>query len=271
MSAILDQKHQAQEWFYSLRDKICSEFESLEESAKFERKDWHRPGGGGGEMSVMRGKIFEKVGVNVSTVFGEFSSEMQAQIPGAQDDPNFWACGISLVAHMASPLVPAVHMNTRFIVTTKSWFGGGMDLTPMYPSNEDTDFFHESIKNMCDKHDESYYPKFKEEADKYFYLHHRKEPRGIGGIFYDYLNTGEWLNDFNFTKDVGKSFLEIYLALIKRNMDRKWSAEQREYQLYKRGRYVEFNLLFDRGTKFGVMTNGNPEAYLMSLPPEVKW
>jgi len=265
------QKKNAQEWFYSLRDKICKEFVAIEDGANFKRENWERPGGGGGEMSLMRGKIFEKVGVNISTVFGEFTPEMQQQIPGASIDPTFWACGISLVAHMASPLIPAIHMNTRFIVTTKSWFGGGMDLTPMYPNEEDTTFFHQSIKEMCDKHDESYYPTFKETADSYFYLHHRNEPRGIGGIFYDYLNTGDWLKDFNFTKDVGSSFLDIYTALVRKNMDKKWTAEQREYQLYKRGRYVEFNLLFDRGTKFGVMTNGNPEAYLMSLPPEVKW
>lgn len=271
MVDVLTQKKSAQEWFYNLRDKICLSFEELDNYGKFERNNWQRPGGGGGEMSLMRGKVFEKVGVNVSTVFGNFSPEMQKQIPGAKEDPKFWACGISLVSHMASPLVPAVHMNTRFIVTTKSWFGGGADLTPIYENEDDTKLFHNSLKNMCDRHDLSYYPKFKEEADSYFYLSHRNEPRGIGGIFYDYLNTNDWLKDFNFTKDVGSTFLEVYTTLVKRNMHKQWSPEQREYQLIKRGRYVEFNLLFDRGTKFGVMTQGNPEAYLMSLPPEVKW
>jgi coproporphyrinogen III oxidase len=258
-------------WFEELATNICSKFESIDTSAKFERKKWHRDGGGGGVMSIMKGDIFEKVGVNISTVHGEFSKEFRKEIPGAQEHPNFWASGISLVAHMRSPLIPAVHMNTRYIVTSKSWFGGGSDLTPMFENNKDTVDFHEVFEKICDKYDPEYYPKFKKWADDYFYLKHRNESRGIGGIFYDNLNSGNFDNDFNFTKDVGNGFLDIYPKIIERNKNLVWTPEQREHQLIKRGRYVEFNLLFDRGTKFGVMTNGNVDAYMMSMPPEVKW
>lgn len=272
-------KQQASNWFRALRDSICAEFEKIEDElaestakpGRFERKIWERSGGGGGEMSVMRGRVFEKVGVNISTVHGQFSEQFAKEIPGALENPNFYATGVSLVAHMVSPLVPAVHMNTRFIVTSKSWFGGGADLTPMYPDDNDTSPFHAEFQQACDKHDPEYYPKFKKWCDEYFYLKHRDEPRGVGGIFYDYLDSGDWENDFTFTQDVGKAFLKIYPEIVRKHMQKKWTPEQREHQLVKRGRYVEFNLLHDRGTKFGLMTGGNVEAILMSMPPEVKW
>ncbi len=273
-----EQKQLASEWFRNLRDLICLEFEKIETEAssdkmpgKFERKAWQREGGGSGEMSVMRGRVFEKVGVNISTVYGKFSDEFAKEIPGTSENPNFYATGISLVAHMQSPFVPAVHMNTRFIVTSKSWFGGGADLTPMYEDIEDKTNFHTAFKNTCDKHNPEYYDKFKKWCDEYFYLKHRQEARGIGGIFYDYLNSGNWQDDFSFTQDVGKTFLDIYPKITRKSMFKRWNQNEREYQLTKRGRYVEFNLLYDRGTKFGLMTGGNVEAILMSMPPEVKW
>ena len=271
------QQQTAAQWFTSLRNSICAEFEQIEkeysaESAgTFTRTPWDREGGGGGQMSVMKGQVFEKVGVNISTVMGEFSEEFSKNIPGTEKDRRFFATGISLVAHMKSPLVPAVHMNTRFITTSKTWFGGGADLTPMIENTQDTADFHAAMKRACDAHDSSYYPRFKEECDKYFYLPHRKEPRGVGGIFYDYLNSGNWDHDFTFTQDVGKAFLAVYPTLVRRHMHEPWTKDQRELQLRKRGRYAEFNLLYDRGTKFGLMTGGNTEAILMSLPPEVKW
>ena len=288
--AIEKHKQQAETWFRSLRDQICTEFEAIEDAyqgeahadlapGRFERSPWQRTKldeadgeeGGGGVMSVMKGRVFEKVGVNISTVLGEFSEEFRERIPGAQDDPRFWASGISLVAHMRSPLVPAVHMNTRHIVTTKAWFGGGGDLTPMFVNDDDTKDFHTAYKAACDKHDPDYYPKFKKWCDDYFYLPHRNEARGVGGIFYDQLDTGDWNNDFAFTKDVGRAFLEGYAPLVRKHMNDAWTDEQREFQLVKRGRYVEFNLLYDRGTTFGLKTGGNTEAILMSMPPEVKW
>ncbi|RTK93792.1 MAG: oxygen-dependent coproporphyrinogen oxidase [Rickettsiales bacterium] len=266
-------------WFEHLRDQICAAFENIEQEyatarglqpSKFERKKWNRDGGGGGVMSIMRGNVFEKVGVNISTVYGEFSEEFKNKIPGAETDPSFFATGISLVAHMCSPLVPAVHFNTRYIETTKSWFGGGSDLTPMYEDLEETKFFHNSLKEMCDQHDETYYANFKKQCDEYFYLKHRNEARGIGGIFYDYL-ANNFDDDFAFTKDVGRALLTTYPEIVRRKMNLTWTDQQRHHQLVKRGRYVEFNLLYDRGTSFGLATGGNVEAILMSLPPEVKW
>lgn len=268
------------EWFENLRDDICSRFEQIEQEyavkrnilpGKFERKVWDRLEGGGGVMSIMRGNVFEKVGVNVSAVEGDFTPEMAKQMPGASENPAFFATGVSLVAHMKSPLVPAAHFNTRYIETTKSWFGGGGDLTPIYPDDIETDLFHKYFKDACDKHNPEYYPKFKKECDEYFYLPHRQEPRGVGGIFYDYLHSGSFNDDFAFTKDVGVAFADAFSSLIRPKMYLDWTPEQREYQLQKRGRYVEFNLLYDRGTKFGLMTGGNTEAILMSMPPEVKW
>ena len=274
-------KAEVRQWFESLRDAIVQALEKLEvdhagaaaeqPSGRFEQKPWERPGGGGGVMSTIRGRVFEKAGVNISTVWGEFSEELRGNIPGAEEDPRFWAAGISLVVHPRSPHVPPVHMNTRHIVTTKSWFGGGADLNPIRPDAEDTNVFHTALKAACDKHDADYYPRFKKWCDEYFWLPHRNEGRGVGGIFYDYLDTGDWSADFAFTRDVGRAFLDVYPILVRRHMDRSWSEAERQHQLMRRGRYVEFNLLYDRGTQFGLKTGGNTEAILMSLPPEVTW
>lgn len=287
MALMEDKKQRASAWFRQLRDDICARFEALEDSnqgpmadkpaGRFERESWQREqegveNPGGGEMSIMRGgRVFEKVGVNISTVQGSFSEEFAKQIPGADEDPRFWASGISLVAHLNSPKVPAVHMNTRMIVTTKQWFGGGADLNAPLPDASETAQFHAAYKNCCDRHDPAYYAKYKEWCDEYFYIEHRGRARGEGGIFYDRLNTGDWEKDFAFTQDVGQTFAKIYPDLVAAKMNDDWNKAERRTQLQYRGYYAEFNLVYDRGTTFGLKTGGNVDAILMSLPPEAIW
>ena len=282
MNAEAARKESAETWFGELRDRLCAAFEAIEDAAqndpagdapgaRFERTAWQRPDGGGGVMAVLRGRVFEKAGVNVSTVHGEFAPEFRSEIPGAEEDPRFWASGVSVVVHPASPHVPTAHMNTRYIVTAEAWFGGGADLTPLTPDDADTASFHAALEGACDAYEPGAYARYKKWCDEYFYLPHRNEPRGVGGIFYDRLQGGDWERDLAFTKAVGRAFLEAYPAIVRRHMDASWTAAEREALLVRRGRYVEFNLLYDRGTRFGLETGGNPEAILMSLPPVVKW
>lgn len=284
-------KDTARAWFETLRDEMHAAFETLEDEAdpavygdlpagRFERTPWTRGDGtedlGGGTMGMLKGRVFEKAGVHCSTVYGEFSEEFRAQIPGADEDPRFWASGISLIAHPRNPHAPAAHMNTRFIVTTKGWFGGGGDLNPMHPDyrrddHPDTIAFLGAMKAACDAHDPSYWPEYSKWCERYFFLPHRGEPRGVGGIFYDRHDSGDWDADFAFTQDVGKAFLEVYPKLMRERMNAPWTEADRAAQLRQRGRYAEFNLIYDRGTTFGLKTGGNVDAILSSLPPLATW
>ena len=268
-------KRLASNWFKSLQNIICDDIEKLENNkTKFKSKIWERneiKDEGGGEFKVLKaGKIFDKVGVNFSEVYGKFSNEMKKNIPGASKNSNFWASGISVVMHMKNPHIPAIHFNTRFIYTTHGWFGGGMDVTPCMKDIKEEKLLHDELKRMCARHNKNYYKKYKKWCDEYFYLPHRKETRGIGGIFFDYKKDN-WKKDFKFVSDLGITFKMIFHSIINKKYNKKWTIKEKELQYIKRGRYAEFNLLYDRGTKFGLQTGGNVEGILMSLPPIVKW
>ena len=287
MTDLTDRKNRASAWFRSLQEQLVAAFEKLEDDGgdlyrdmapgRFSLEEWERgPEQGGGRMGFLEGRVFEKAGIHFSEVHGEFSEEFRKQIPGAEDDPNFWACGVSLIAHTRNPHAPSAHMNTRMVVTTKDWFGGGGDLNPMMDryrteDHEDTVAFHAAMEAACDASPSGDYPKFKTWADEYFWLPHRNEPRGVGGIFYDRLNTGDWEADFAFTQAVGQQFLAAFPALVAKRKDQPWDEEEREEQMFRRGRYAEFNLLYDRGTTFGLKTGGNVRSILSSLPPIATW
>jgi coproporphyrinogen III oxidase len=281
-----DRVRRARAWFDALRDSLVRAFETLEDEApgelypgepgRFTLKPWVREGGGGGVMGFLHGRLFEKCGLHVSEVHGTFTPEMAATMPGAEEDPRFVATGVSLIAHMVNPRVPAVHMNTRYLATTSGWFGGGADLTPLLDVQRRQDApdaiaFHASMRGACDAHHPDWHAKYKEECDRYFFLPHRNEPRGIGGIFYDRHDSGDWERDFAFTQDVGRALLDVYPRIVRSRMGEAWTEAEREEQLIRRGRYVEFNLLYDRGTMFGLKTGGNIESILSSMPPTVRW
>ena len=265
----------ASNWFKLLQNIICKDIEKIEKNKiRFKSTAWKRNKTkyeGGGEFRILKnGKVFEKVGVNFSEVHGKFSNEIKKKIPGANNNPNFWASGISIVMHMKNPHIPAIHFNTRFIYTTHGWFGGGMDVTPCLKDNNEKKYLHKELKTMCDRHNKIYYKKYKKWCDEYFFIPHRKEMRGIGGIFFDYKKEN-WEKDFSFVRDLGVSFQMIFNSIINKKYKKKWTAKDKELQYIKRGRYAEFNLLYDRGTKFGLQTGGNVEGILMSLPPLAKW
>ena len=268
-------KDLASNWFKMLQDAICHNISDLEKNKiEFKSSNWkrnHKKDEGGGEFRILEnGKVFDKVGVNFSKVYGKFPQKFQKNILGAKKDPRFWASGISVVMHMKNPLIPAMHFNTRYICTTQDWFGGGMDLTPSIKDKNEKKEFHKILKKMCDRHNKNYYSKYKKWCDEYFYLPHRKEPRGIGGIFFDYKKDN-FEKDFKFVRDVGTTFQKIFQNIIRKKINKKWNLKDKELQYIKRGRYVEFNLLYDRGTKFGLQTGGNVQGILMSLPPTAKW